>query len=127
MKPKIYAHRGASASAPENTIAAFKLAVDQNADGIELDVTLSKDGQIVVIHDDTVDRTTNSVGEVGDLSLAEIQALDAGQGEHIPTLEEVFESLDRQIIINIELKNTGLFSSTLVDQVALLVHSHHHL
>ena len=124
MTPKIYAHRGASAHAPENTIAAFKLAADQQADGIELDVTLSKDGQIVVIHDDSVDRTTNGTGEVVDLTLAELQALDAGQGEHIPTLKEVFESVGNSLVVNIELKNTKLFSSILPDQVAQFIKTH---
>jgi len=121
MTPKIFAHRGASAHAPENTIAAFKLAVDQKADGIELDVTLSQDGQIVVIHDDSVDRTTNGEGEVSDLTLAELQALDAGQGEHIPTLEEVFEAVGKSVLVNIELKNIKLFSNKLPDQVAQFI------
>jgi len=124
MTPKIYAHRGASAYAPENTIAAFKLAVDQKADGIELDVTLSQDGQIVVIHDDSVDRTTNGVGEVSDMTLAELQALDAGQGEHIPTLEEVFEAVGKSVLVNIELKNIKLFSYALPDRVAQFIKTH---
>jgi glycerophosphoryl diester phosphodiesterase len=124
MTPKIYAHRGASAQAPENTIAAFKLAADQQADGIELDVTLSKDCQLVVIHDDSVDRTTNGTGEVSDLTLAELQALDAGQGEHIPTLEEVFAAVGKGLLVNIELKNVKLFSNSLPDQVAQFIKTH---
>src|SRR5512132_2581784 len=98
LQPIIFAHLGASANAPENTLAAFELALEQNADAIELDVKLSADGQVIVIHDPTVDRTTGSHGRVKDLSLAELRSLDAGSffsekytGEKIPTLEEEFE------------------------------------
>ncbi|HEX9332722.1 MAG TPA: glycerophosphodiester phosphodiesterase family protein, partial [Anaerolineales bacterium] len=77
-QPVIFAHRGASTHAPENTLAAFELALAQNADAIELDVKLSADGHVVVIHDQTVDRTTGSHGRVKDLSLAQFQSLDAG-------------------------------------------------
>jgi glycerophosphoryl diester phosphodiesterase len=125
MMPKIYAHRGASADAPENTLAAFDLAVTQNANGIELDVTLSKDGVVVVIHDDTVDRTTNGQGRVRDLTLAELQALDAGQGERIPTLEEVFRHIGRRLSINVELKTGSGLSSALTERVAQLVSAYH--
>ncbi|HOM67922.1 MAG: putative glycerophosphoryl diester phosphodiesterase 1 [Chloroflexi bacterium ADurb.Bin120] len=104
-KPKIIAHRGASGHAPENTMAAFRLAMEQHADGIELDVMLSKDGHVVVIHDATVNRTTNGTGRVSALTLAELQTLDAGNGEHIPTLEEVLETFGDQWVINVELKN----------------------
>jgi len=112
MTPKIIAHRGASAHAPENTMAAFQLAFDHHADGIELDVMLSKDGQIVVIHDDTVDRTTDGSGRVKDMTLEELQLLDAGDGEKIPLLADVFEQFGGDYLINIELKNyTSLFDS----------------
>src|SRR4030043_292433 len=77
-RPTIFAHRGSSAYAPENTLAAFKLAVEQHADGIELDAKLSADGQIVVIHDPTVDRTTDGTGLVNSLTLPQIKQLDAG-------------------------------------------------
>lgn len=103
--PKIIAHRGASGQAPENTLAAFQLALQQQADGIELDVMLTKDGQVVVIHDDTVDRTTDGSGRVKNLTLAELQALDAGNGEQIPALQEVLAQLGGQCLLNIELKN----------------------
>ena len=73
----VWAHRGASGYAPENTLAAFQEAIDMGADGIELDVQLTKDGQIVVIHDETVDRTTDGKGWVKDLTFDEIRALDA--------------------------------------------------
>jgi glycerophosphoryl diester phosphodiesterase len=91
--PEIIAHRGAhrgrSGPVPENTMAAFRNAVDLGADRLELDVQMTKDGELVVIHDETVDRTTNGTGRVADLTLAEIRALDAGQGERVPTFKEV--------------------------------------
>ncbi len=124
MKPKIYAHRGASSAAPENTMAAFQLAMDQGADGIELDVMLSKDHQLVVIHDDKVDRTTNGTGRVRDLTLAELKALDAGDGEKIPTLDEVLTRFGGKFLINIELKNYSTpFDAVPVD-VAAMVRDH---
>ena len=126
--PFIFAHRGASAHAPENTLAAFELAVEQNADGIELDVKLSSDGQVVVIHDPTVDRTTGAKGRVKDLPLAELRSLDAGnfflpafRGEKIPTLEEVFETLGKRIFINVELTNYNSPRDQLVETVCMLV------
>ena len=104
-KPLIIAHRGASGHAPENTHAAFYLAMEHQADGIELDVMLSKDGQVVVIHDDTVDRTTDGSGRVKEMSLEALRSLDAGGGERIPKLEEVLDTFGGQCLINIELEN----------------------
>jgi glycerophosphoryl diester phosphodiesterase len=109
----IVAHRGFSRAAPENTMAAFKKAQAAGADGIELDVQLTKDGEIVVIHDETVDRTTNGSGWIKDLTLAEMQKLDAGRwfaveysGEPIPTLRYVLEWMaETSLWVNIELKN----------------------
>ena len=124
MTPKIIAHRGASADAPENTLAAFQLALDQGADGIELDVMLSKDRQLVVIHDDLVDRTTNGTGRVQDLTLAELRALDAGQGEKIPTLDEVLTRFGGKLLINIELKNYSTIFDSLPLDVAALIQDH---
>ena len=103
----IIAHRGASAYAPENTVAAFGLAAEQGADGIELDVQLSGDGRLVVIHDFDVARTTNGQGKVAALSLANLQSFDAGQGQHIPTLDEVFEAFGPRLLYNIEIKYFG--------------------
>ena len=99
------AHRGASGYEPENTLRSFKKAIELKSDVIELDVQLTKDNQLVVIHDDLVDRTTNGKGKVMDLTFAEIRKLDAGKGEKIPTLEEVFNLVNKQIKINIELKS----------------------
>ncbi|MEJ2748304.1 MAG: glycerophosphodiester phosphodiesterase family protein, partial [Anaerolineae bacterium] len=90
-RPLIVAHRGASAYAPENTLAAFERAAELGADGIELDVQLSKDGRLVIIHDFDTARTTNGQGKVSDLTLAELQSFDAGEGQKIPTLDELFE------------------------------------
>ena len=130
-KPTIFAHRGASAHAPENTISAFKLAVYQNADAIELDAKLSADGHVVVIHDQTVDRTTSSTGQVGDLSLSELRSLGAGshfdttyKNEPIPTLEEVFDFFGGQIFINVELTNYASILDDLPEKVAQLLKKH---
>lgn len=109
------AHRGASKVAPPNTLAAFVKAVELGADGIEFDVHLSADGVPVVIHDFTVDATTNGHGRVADLTLAQLKALDAGArfapkfaGERIPTLGEVLDALGNRLLLNIELKSTSL-------------------
>lgn len=110
------AHRGASGYAPENTMAAFEKAVEMKADYIELDVQLSKDGQLVVIHDTTVDRTTDGTGKVGSLTLEELRKLDAGSyfgpefaGERIPTLEEVLDAFRGKTGILIEIKAPHLY------------------
>ncbi len=131
-RPCIFAHRGASAYAPENTLAAFELALQQGAPAIELDVKLSADGHVVVIHDSTVDRTTNGKGKVARLSLAELRALDAGsffsekyRGEKIPTLEEVFDLVGKRALINIELTNYTTPRDSLVEEVCRLVREHH--
>jgi glycerophosphoryl diester phosphodiesterase len=89
--PQIIAHRGGSANAPENTLAAFRNAITQGVDWLEFDVQMTKDGALVVIHDETVDRTTDGTGAVRDLTLEQIRSLDAGQGEKVPTFEEVLE------------------------------------
>lgn len=124
MMPKIIAHRGASAHAPENTIAAFRLALEEGADGIELDVMLSKDGHLVVIHDDAVDRTTDGKGFVRDMTLDELKSLDAGEGQSIPTLEEVFEEFGGRFIINVELKNYSSIFDGLPIEAAKMVKKH---
>ena len=127
-QPIIFAHRGASANAPENTLAAFELALAENADAIELDVKLSADGHAIVIHDPTVDRTTGNHHRVKDLPLRELRALDAGSffsdkfhGEKIPTLEEVFEAVGKRAFINVELTNYTTPRDLLVETVCTLV------
>jgi glycerophosphoryl diester phosphodiesterase len=126
--PFIFAHRGASAHAPENTLAAFQLALAQHADGIELDVKLTADGHVVVIHDPTIERTTGAKGRVKDMSLADLRSLDAGsffaqtfQREKIPTLEEVFETMGKRLFINVELTNYNSPRDHLVETVCMLV------
>jgi len=110
--PIIFGHRGASKYAPENTLAAFDLALASGAPAIELDTMLTRDGVPVVLHDRTVERTTNGRGRVDDLTLEQVQVLDAGEkfsaefrGERIPTLEQVFRRYAGKLLINVELKN----------------------
>ncbi|MBY0099603.1 glycerophosphodiester phosphodiesterase [Mesobacillus maritimus] len=110
------AHRGATAYAPENTIAAFDLAVQMKADYIEIDVQRSKDGELVVIHDTTVNRTTDGTGKVGDLTFEQLRNLDAGSwkgkeftGELIPTFEEILDRYRGKVGILIELKAPELY------------------
>lgn len=110
---RIWAHRGASAVAPENTLAAFERAYELGADGVELDVQFTADGKIVCLHDETLDRTTSGSGPVVQRTLDEVKALDASYGsvafagERVPTLEEVFHLLGPTgLTINIELKNS---------------------
>jgi glycerophosphoryl diester phosphodiesterase len=99
------AHRGARGYEPENTLKAFQKALDLNADGIELDVHLSSDGHIIVMHDETIDRMANGKGFVNALSLSELKSfLIDGQYE-IPTLNEVFDLVNKKCLINIELKD----------------------
>ncbi|MFI8685891.1 glycerophosphodiester phosphodiesterase [Rossellomorea sp. NPDC077527] len=124
---KLFAHRGVSGEAPENTLAAFKAAAESGAHGIELDVQLSKDGQIVVIHDETIDRTTNGTGYVKDMTWEQLRTYDAGswfhpsfKGESIPSLEEVLDVVTAHhdsMIINIELKNDQIDYPQLEEKV----------
>lgn len=114
MKTKIWAHRGASAYAPENTLSAFKLAMEQGAEGIELDVHLSADGEVVVTHDHTIDRVSNEKGLVNSYTVEELKGFDFSnhfseyKGEKIPTLKEVYELVKpTDLKINVELK-TGI-------------------
>ena len=109
----IQAHRGASAYSPENTLEAFSLAIEQKADGIELDVHLSKDGHIVVAHDARLDRVSNGTGYINDYTLEELKLLDFGAlfpgnpACRIPTLSEVFSLVKPLgLTVNIELKTT---------------------
>jgi glycerophosphoryl diester phosphodiesterase len=111
-KPMVVAHRGFSGKAPENTIPAFRMALEAGVSMIELDVQITKDGAVAVIHDATVDRTTDGTGRVADLTLAELRHLDAGswfsadfKGERIPSLEEALELIAPRALVNIELKS----------------------
>ena len=121
---KIFAHRGASGYAPENTLSAIKKAIEMKADGIEIDIQLTKDGKIVVIHDWKVDRTTTGRGFVYELDFDYIRSLDAGQwytkdfiGEVVPTLEEVLDILPNDMMLNIEIKDTARKHSNIEEKM----------
>jgi len=125
--PRIIAHRGASAEAPENTAAAFRLALAAGVDGVELDVRLSSDGVPVVIHDHLLERTTDGRGPVGALSLAELRDLDAGRwfaqefaGQRIPTLDEALALL-RPVRVIVEVKRGPLPSPGIAGRVAAVI------
>ncbi|CAG0981876.1 glycerophosphoryl diester phosphodiesterase [Anaerolineales bacterium] len=129
--PILLAHRGDKNHAPENTLPAFEQAIQKGADGVELDVKLTGDGHVVVIHDSTVDRTTDGRGRVASLTLEAIRELDAGKwfdekfsGAKIPLLEEVFEAVGRDKLINIELKNYSTPFNDLVLRVCELIKRH---
>jgi glycerophosphoryl diester phosphodiesterase len=127
-QPIVFAHRGASAYAPENTLAAFHLALAQGAPAIEFDVKLSADGEVVVIHDQTVDRTTNASGNVAHLPFDALRKLDAGfwfgagfRGEKIPSLHEVFAAFGDVLLMNVELTNYATPFDALIPKVVDLV------
>jgi glycerophosphoryl diester phosphodiesterase len=112
MRPLVIAHRGASGTRPENTLAAFRHAVALGADMIELDVQLTRDGEVIVIHDTSLDRTTDGRGPVQGRTLAELRELDAGRwfdpawaGERVPTLAQVLAEVP--LPVNVELKPAG--------------------
>lgn len=109
--PLIIAHRGASQERPENTLSAFRLAIQQGADGLEFDVHLSADGVPVIIHDATLERTTNGMGKVAHWEFKQLQELDAGDGNTIPSLEQVFREFGGNTLYNIELKNYSLWET----------------
>jgi glycerophosphoryl diester phosphodiesterase len=101
----IMGHRGAAASEPENTLRSIRTALAMGVAAVEIDVQLTKDGELAVIHDGTVDRTTNGKGAVKDFTLAELKGLDAGQGEAIPSLAEVVAAVAGRAHLVIELKH----------------------
>ena len=115
----IMGHRGAKALEPENTLLSIKRAMEIGVDAVEIDVQLTKDKEVVVIHDSTVDRTTNGKGPVGSYTLEEIKKLDAGKGEKIPTLKEVIEFVKDKVGLIIELKEEGT-----EDKVVGLINKH---
>jgi glycerophosphoryl diester phosphodiesterase len=130
-RPIIFAHRGDLARAPENTLPAFQQAIQKGADGVELDVKLTADGHVIVIHDSTVDRTTDGKGRVASLSLEAIRKLDAGKwfnkkfaGTKVPLLEEVFEVVGKDKMINIELKDYTVLHDGLMKKVCELIKRH---
>ncbi len=129
--PLILAHRGASHDAPQNTLAAFALARKMGADGVELDTSLTRDGIPVVIHDLKLDKTTNGTGPVNALDWQAIKDLDAGssfspkfKGEQVPTLDEAFETIGPDLVVNVELKSEGLRTDGLERIVASVIRRH---
>lgn len=104
----IIGHRGAAGYEPENTLRSFEKAISLGVDMIEFDVQRCKSGELVVIHDDTVNRTTNGKGKIKDLNLDSLQKLDAGKGEHIPTLIETLEFINRRVKVDIEIKEDNV-------------------
>lgn len=131
---KVFAHRGFSGRYPENTMLAFEKAVELGVDGIELDVHLSKDGELVIIHDEKVDRTCNGIGKVKDMTLAELKELDASAGfagqfgvNRIPTLREYMELVkDLPLITNIELKTNIYEYEGLIEKVYDMIREYHY-
>jgi len=130
-RPFVLAHRGDMAHAPENTLPSFQMAVQKGADGVELDAKLTTDGHVIVIHDPTIDRTTDGSGRVASSTLESIRKLDAGswfsdafRGAQVPLLEEVFETVGQKKLINIELTNYSTPGDGLVQKVCELIRRH---
>lgn len=132
VKTQITAHRGFSTVAPENTLAAFQAALDSDADYIELDVQLTKDGELVVCHDEKIDRTTNGKGKISSLTYEELQQYSAGSwfgkdgefaDERIPLFSEVLELVSDDIMLNIEIKRHGDVAAT-AEKVVELIHEY---
>lgn len=128
--PQIIAHRGARRAAPENTLPAFARALEMGADGIELDVHLSRDGRLVVIHDFGLEATTNGLGPVEALTAAELALLDAGShfgpdfaGTGVPTLEQVFDLVGNRCRVNVEIKSEHATGGPAVEPLADLIRS----
>lgn len=127
----VFGHRGAKAYAPMNTMAAFELAAEQGAHGVELDVHRSADGYPVILHDFTIDSTTDGSGTITDMTLAQIRELDAGSwfderfaGAKIPTLDEVFEALGDRLLFNVEIKSEQQTSDGVEQVVADCIRRH---
>ena len=130
-RPLVIAHRGANDVAPENTLAAFQAAIDADADGIELDVTRCATGEIVVIHDSTVDRTTNGSGPVERMPFFALRELDAGSwfgaefaDQRIPLLREVLDLAGHRLRINIEIKGKNRRSEGIEEEIAEMIRAH---
>ncbi len=131
-RPLNFGHRGASAEAPENTLAAFMLAAELGADGIELDVQLCSDGELVVIHDLGLEKTTDGTGPVRERTLTELKQLDAGShfdpafaGCQIPTLQEVIDVVGHRLLLNIELKTASWRDDGLAAAVVRAIEDNH--
>lgn len=146
--PQVVAHRGGRVWAPENTLAAFRKSVELGADGIELDIHRCKSGELIVIHDETVDRTTDGTGYIKDMTLAQIKQLSAGarwapasqlrkltngityssefKNEKLPLLTEVFDLVKGRLVINIEIKNAPIDYPGIEDDLIALLKKYPH-
>lgn len=113
MSTLVIAHRGASAYEPENTLRAFDLAIKQGAQMIELDLHLTRDGRVVVIHDATLDQTTDLKGRIDQLTLDQVKRADAGKGERVPTLEETLDLTRGRARLYLEIKDPRAADQTL--------------
>jgi glycerophosphoryl diester phosphodiesterase len=127
----VFGHRGASAYAPMNTLPAFELAASQGADGVELDVRLTQDGHLIVLHDATVDHVTNGTGAIAEMTFEAARRLDAGAwfgaafaGVRLPTLDEVFEAVGRKLFVNVEIKLESADETGIERQVADCIARH---
>jgi len=120
----VIAHRGASRDAPENTLAAFRLAGELGADGVELDVQRCASGEVVVFHDDDLERLAGRCQRVDALPLDALREVDLGAGQTIPTLEEALAQLAPRMLVNVELKTAGLSDRGLLAAVATILHRH---
>lgn len=127
--PLLIAHRGANLRAPQNTLPAFQAAIENGADGVEFDVQMTKDGELVICHNFEVDETSDGKGLVVDLSFAELRSLDFGSwfspkfaGTRIPTLRETLDLVKDMKLINIEIKRPKEGSLEVVDKTVALVH-----
>jgi glycerophosphoryl diester phosphodiesterase len=130
-RPVIIAHRGDKNHAPENTVAAFSMAADKGTPAVEFDVKLTADGRVVVLHDVTLERTTDGSGKLARTAFEDLRKLDAGswfapqfKGERIPLLDEVFEAVGKRLHMNIELTNYTTPGDALVPCVVDLVKKH---
>ena len=127
MKPLVIGHAAAAGEGPANTLAGVRASLDAGAEAMEIDIQICADGVPVLMHDLTVDRTTNISGRVRDLSLVELQGANAGNGEPVPTLDQVFALVAGQLTVMCELKvdhESGQTETDLVDAVAALVARH---
>jgi len=129
--PLVIGHRGDTAHAPENTLSAFRMAADKGADAVEFDVKLTADQQVIAIHDQSVDRTTNGHGQVSKMKFADLRTLHAGAryngrfpGERIPTLDEIFEEVGTRLHMNVELTNYATPGDLLVQKVVEVIRRH---
>ena len=127
-RPLVFGHRGGRKWAPENTLASFRRALAAHADGIELDIHRCATGELIVIHDETLERTTNGAGYVKDKTLAQLKALDAGswyapefKGERLPLLSEVLDAVDGKAIVNVEIKNNPIAYPGIDDELIKLL------